>query len=197
MSLYPTAGPPAPDGSAAGAWQRSPRDVACERSVFWQNIVQQTLASLPFAAAQQPELLDGRVAVLTKGGERIPIRSVHPVFACSVRSDNARERSLSLAVQCTIFRIETPSGEAFTLPLEEIRAIHTISDDLMKQIQEQAEQTAGDLADQASGKSDRPFGFAAFTSLAKQADEESEPPVAEPADAHEPGAKPRKKGDSA
>jgi len=158
--------------------RKTPSEIASERRVFWQNVVQQTLSSLSLAAVDRPEVLDGRVAVLTRGGERIPIHAVHPVFACSVRTGDARMRALALSVQCTVFRIETPTGETFTLPLEEIRAVHTISDELMQQIQEQAELAAGELINQEEGEdAAAPFGFAAFTSMAKQRHGEQDAPT--------------------
>lgn len=114
-----------------------------------------------------PEMpLDGRMAVLTKGGERIPIADVRPMLACSVPGTEA-ERALSIDVQCTIFQIVAPSGEVFTLPLSEIRAIHAISEGLMQKLQEASREqdaAAGRAGDDPDAK---PFGFAAFTSLAQ------------------------------
>jgi len=122
-------------------------------------------AELPPGA--HPDMpLDGRMAVLTKGGERIPIADVRPMLACSVPGTDA-ERALSIDVQCTIFQIVAPSGEVFTLPLHEIRAIHAISEELMQKLQE-----ASRNQDAAAGRSGddpdtKPFGFAAFTSMAQ------------------------------
>lgn len=116
---------------------------------------------------EHPEMpLDGRVAILTKGGERIPIADVRPMLACSVPGTEA-ERALSIDVQCTIFQIVAPSGEVFTLPLHEIRAIHAISEDLMDKLREASRRQ--DAAAGRAGDADdsKPFGFAAFTSLAR------------------------------
>lgn len=161
--------------SPAPPLRRSAQDIEAERRLFWRNLVQQTLTSLPLVASSKPELLDGRVAILTRGGERIPIRAVHPLLACSVNTaGDPAARALSLSVQCTVFRVETPSGEAFTLPLHEIRAIHTLSDELMRELQQQAEKAADQAAQQEGAV---PFGFAAFTSLARQRRDEQAPPA--------------------
>lgn len=119
------------------------------------------------APGSHPDMpLDGRVAILTRGGERIPIADVRPMLACSVPGSQA-DRALSVDVQCTIFQIVAPSGEVFTLPLHEIRAIHAISEELMDRLREAARKQ-----DRAAGKpgdadDSKPFGFAAFTSLAQ------------------------------
>lgn len=119
-------------------------------------------------AGAHPSLpLDGRVAVLTRGGERIPIADVRPMLACSVPGTDA-ERALSIDVQCTIFQIVAPSGEVFTLPLQEIRALHAISEELMDRLKSAArrqDEGAGRSGDDPDSK---PFGFAAFTSLAQR-----------------------------
>ncbi len=134
------------------------------RSVFWQNVVRELLVGLPALAARHPQMMDGRIAVLTRAGERIPIGGVEPLFPCSVSSPETMQ--LCMAVQCTVFNIRTPTGEVFTLPLEEIRGVHTLTEDLIRQIEQAAKQVAGEDADE-------PFGFAAFTSLAKQAQNKS------------------------
>lgn len=122
-------------------------------------------APAPGAHPDMP--LDGRVAVLTKAGERIPIADVRPLLACSVPGTEA-ERALSIDVQCTIFQIVAPSGEVFTLPLHEIRGIHALSESLMERLRESSRRQ-----DEASGRpgdadDSKPFGFAAFTSLARK-----------------------------
>jgi hypothetical protein len=110
--------------------------------------------------------LDGRMAVLTRGGERIPIADVRPLLACSVPGTDA-ERALSIDVQCTIFQIVAPSGEVFTLPLHEIRAIHAISEDLMARLARAAHQQDAQSGRPGDDPDAKPFGFAAFTSLAR------------------------------
>jgi len=111
--------------------------------------------------------LDGRVAILTKDGERIPIADVRPLLACSVPGTQA-ERDLSVDVQCTIFQIVAPSGEVFTLPLHEIRAIHAITEDLMDRLKEQSRKQDAAAGRPGDADDSKPFGFAAFTSLANQ-----------------------------
>ncbi len=108
-------------------------------------------------------LFDGRLAVITALGQRIPIAEVHPLFACGVPGPKG-ETWLSTAVECTVFEITTPGGEVFTLPVHEIRAIHALTDELMRAIEEQ-------IGGQGVGEEDgAPFGFAAFTSLARSGD---------------------------
>lgn len=130
------------------------------RHLFWQNVVQQMLTSFPQRAAENPDLADGRVAVLTHHGERIGIKSVNPLFACSVPGRSG-ERALSLAVQCTVFEIHTPEGQVYTLPLEEIRAVHCLTEGLIDELQKLAGSAVSDTDSE-------PFGFSAFTSLARQ-----------------------------
>lgn len=130
------------------------------RTVFWQNVVREMLVALPALASTHPQVLDGRIAILTRGGERIPIAGVEALFPCSLAAPETIQ--LCMAVQCTVFNIRTPTGEVFTLPLEEIRAIHSLTDELVRQIEEAVEGLNAE-GEQA------PFGFAAFTSLARQA----------------------------
>lgn len=130
------------------------------RTVFWQNVVREMLVALPGLASRHPQIMDGRIALLTRGGERIPVAGVEPLFPCSIAAPETIQ--LCMAVQCTVFNILTPTGEVFTLPLEEIRSIHTLTDELIREI-ERAVESGSD-----EGGSE-PFGFAAFTSLARQA----------------------------
>lgn len=129
------------------------------RTVFWQNVVREMLVALPALGAAHPQVMDGRIALLTRGGERIPIAGVEPLFPCSVAAPETIQ--LCMAVQCTVFNIRTPSGEVFTVPLEEIRAVHSLSDELVRQLEQAVEEISG-------GGNGEPFGFAAFTSLAAQ-----------------------------
>lgn len=149
------------------------------REVFWHNVVREILNTLSAAAsssgrlkasasgaamsaAPTDEVFDGRMAVITRLGQRIPIADVFPVFACSV-SRTKRDRMLSADVQCTVFQIHTPGGEVYTLPVHEIVAIHSLSEELLARMEEAAEM--GEDPDAMPGES--PFGFAAYTSLAK------------------------------
>lgn len=143
------------------------------RHLFWHNVMRQILMSLSVQClnlqhgerkeGESPDpgaqLFDGRLAVLTQAGERIPIGAVHPVLACGINtSDEAR--SLSMAVECTVFQIRTPAGEVYTLPLHEMRAFHALTPELMAQLEAAAASAEGSEATDTG-----PFGFAAFTSL--------------------------------
>ena len=111
-----------------------------------------------------PELFDGRMAILTHGGERIPIGEVYPMLACGINGDMA-DRAVSQAVECSIFQILTPSGELYTVPVHEIRAFHALTPELMRKLEE-----AGRVnRSRRRGAEDRemPFGFEAYTSLAR------------------------------
>lgn len=106
---------------------------------------------------------DGRMAVITQLGVRIAIADVYPLFACSV-GETSLERALSEDVQCSVFQIRTPQGEVHTLPVHEIRSFHSLSEELMRQIA-----AASSRADQSGVKTTVPFGFGAYTSLARAA----------------------------
>lgn len=121
--------------------------------------------SKELATAKSPpaptDPFDGRLAVIVGNGTRIPIAAVFPLFACGVPG-SAAERSLSGAVECTVFQIHTPSGEVYTLPLHEIRGFHALSDELMAELVK-----AGQEQQESEDEPEKPFGFAAFTSLAR------------------------------
>lgn len=190
LAAVPT--PPA-GGHATGL---SPSYVHGVRELFWQNVIREMLTSLSMAgmardaaveAAEhravrttidtaegriaeshiQPEpppddLFDGRLAIMTTTGTRIPIGRVMPLFACGIDT-SSRERSLSVAVECTVFQVVTPTGEVYTLPLHEIRGFHALTPQLVEALRTQA------MAASAEPDADEPFGFAAFTSLAREA----------------------------
>lgn len=158
---------------------RDPRSTLALRELFWHNVMREMLTSLSVMAmnrSQEPydpemekamrETFDGRLAIITTYGARIAIAEVHPVFACSVPSSQA-DRDRSAAVQCTVFQIRTPNGESHTLPLHEIRGFHALTEELMQQIEKMA------LMHQhgEGSKGEEPFGFAAFTSLGRDAGE--------------------------
>ncbi len=134
--------------------------LAESRTLFWQNVVREILLTFPLLASERPEVADGRIGLLTHAGERIPLGAVEPMFPCSIASPQAMQ--LCMAVQATVFNIRTPTGEVFTLPLHEIRAVHSLTDELMKELEEEARRLNTD----AEGA--EPFGFAAYTSLARQ-----------------------------
>jgi len=125
------------------------------------------------AEIEEASLFDGRLAVITTLGNRIPIADVHPLFACGV-THNSDARSLATAVECTVFQIRTPPGEVFTLPLSEIRGFHSLSPELIEKLQRQAEAQLNHMSGGPDEENQQPFGFAAFTSLA-QANAESDP----------------------
>ena len=118
-----------------------------------------TDGSPPSQTPTPDDMFDGRLAVVTRFGDRIPIAEVFPLFACGI-GDTSGKRALSVAVECTIFQIKTPSNEVYTLPLHEIRGFHALSPEIMKQLEESTRSRGSGL------DKDAPFGFAAFTSLA-------------------------------
>ncbi len=142
--------------------------LAESRTLFWQNVVREILLTFPLLANERPEVADGRIAILTHAGERIPLAAVEPLFPCSIASPHAMQ--LCLAVQATVYNVRTPTGEVFTIPLHEIRAIHSLTDELMRELEDEARRlnTGADGAE--------PFGFAAYTSLARQQSAESRGP---------------------
>ncbi len=87
----------------------------------------------------------------------------------------APERDASAAVQCTVFRVQTPGGEVFTLPVQEIRGLHTMTPELIENLQKAAE-NEDEEEGQTEGRSSETAGFAAYASLPK--------PVTEPAPDH-------------
>lgn len=141
------------------------RDV---RHIFWQNVIQQVLTAFNRQAAANPALMDGRMAILTHGGERVALKAVHPLFACTVNV-SPHDRALSELVQCTVFEIHTPGGEVVTMPLEEIRGLHVLTEELAEQLKAAAGGADADAEDDSE-----PFGFAAFTTLARQRRAEAE-----------------------
>lgn len=163
-----------------GAHAGSMADLAAARELFWNNVVREMLTSLSVMTLQRAQgdaatgsMFDGRMAVVTTQGKRIPIAAVTPLLACGFAGTDA-ERALSIALECTVFQIHTPAGEVFTVPLHEIRAVHSLSDELLRRMRQSARGQAGD------GEEHEPFGFAAFTSLAKarrQFDEQPAPPI--------------------
>ncbi len=165
--------------------------VTAARELFWQNVIREMLTSLSVLCASRDkdksvaavdaaglpvpvkgDLFDGRLAVVTSLGQRIPIAAVSPLFACGIQTSDA-DRALSMAVECTVFQINTPGGEVFTIPLHEIRGFHSLSEELIDQLKD-ASTTSAD-----SGQTE-PFGFAAYTSLARTnlpTDGQSRPPM--------------------
>jgi hypothetical protein len=153
---------PKPANGRASVLQMAPEQFVALRDLFWHNVVREMLTGLMVVAEKRPELLDGRFAVLTQGGERIPIAQVTPVFGMSMRG-NAAEQQASTAVQMTVFRVATPDGEVFTLPVHEIRGFHELTPELLARLQQ-----AEDMEETSAGDGQsRPFGLAAFQALPK------------------------------
>ncbi|HYE03533.1 MAG TPA: hypothetical protein VD963_09905 [Phycisphaerales bacterium] len=144
------------------------------RELFWNNVVREMLAALAALPTERPEqareVFDGRMAVITKQNARIPIAEIVPLFAFGMANGGVSAEALE-AVEYTVFRVRTPAGEMYTLPLHEIRGIHSMTPELLKQLEQRAIQNVTD-EDQERG----PFGFAAFVRREPPA-----PPHAEPA----------------
>jgi hypothetical protein len=168
----------------------TPTETQAFREVFWQNVLREMLVSLivakseprassnPPAGEEAQAMSDGRIGLVTNQGQRIPIARVFPVFAATVEQ-NPRLIQLSDVLQCTVFQIETPSGEVYTLPLHEIRGMHAISEQTMEQMAQKArKQRPRKNAEEAE-----PFGFAAFTSLARASGGSRQPEESGPAGA--------------
>jgi hypothetical protein len=171
----------------------TPSETEAFREVFWQNVIREMLVSLivaqneakaepttpsvPQAEDAQP-MSDGRIGIVTNQGQRIPIARVFPVFAATF-DQNPRMIQLSDALQCTVFQIETPSGEVYTLPLHEIRGMHAVSEHTMEQMAQKArKQRPRKAAEEAE-----PFGFAAFTSIARSSGASQRPEESGPSGA--------------
>jgi len=149
-----TAGAPAEDAGAGGAALQL-------REIFWQNVLREALVSLPAAAAERPELLDGRFAILTRAGERIAVKAIRPLLAVSL-PETDEDLAMSQILQCTVFQVLTPAGEEYTLPLHEIRALHSVSEDLAAELERQAQRLLG------TGAEREPFGFAAYKAMVER-----------------------------
>jgi len=161
---------PAPTGKAAAKQpaKRAARpltlddleSIASVRELFWSNVIREMLVSLATAHANKDgnDIFDGRLAVVTSLGERIPIADVKPVMNYGV-NDAGLGRQLSAMLQCTVFQIITPAGEVYTLPVHEIRGFHSMSEELLRQIEA--------AAPKPESEGEQPFGFAAFTSLSR------------------------------
>jgi hypothetical protein len=153
-----------PNAQATGqTGLQDPRVVAHTRTLFWQNVVREMLNDLSIMCQTRPDLFDGRFGIVTNQGVRVGIKHIFPLFACSIPGTNW-EREASVAVQCTVFRIATPDGEIYTLPVHEVAAVHSMTPELIEQMAK-AEREAEGEEDGETEK--RPFGLAAFTALPK------------------------------
>lgn len=153
----------------------TPERLQAMRELFWQNVIREILASLvvlslrlsakggtPSDAAGPAgeDALDGRLGLITTLGQRIPIARIFPVFSASV-GRSPQQITLSAILESTVFQVHTPGGEVYTLPIQEVRGFHALTESLMDQL-EQSSRAAGDGEERKE-----PFGFAAFTSLAR------------------------------
>lgn len=165
--------------------------VGTARQLFWSNVLKEILASLCVASARFAEdaarrpappapgadggtaeltgdqldaarIFDGRLAIITTWGARIPVGAISPVMNASSARGGAR--ALAQAVEWTVFQIRTPEGDVWTLPLHEIRAFHSLTEQLMQDLQAAAREEQDDAGE---GEGSTPFGFKAFTSLAR------------------------------
>ncbi len=119
------------------------------------------------------DLFDGRMGVITTLGQRIPIADIIPVFACSM-PNTAPDRSRANDVQCTVFRITTPTGESYTLPISQIIGVHSLTEALIEQLEDAANE-------EESREEERiPFGFGAYTSLARSEEDDEQTEQFEP-----------------
>ncbi|MBA4029290.1 MAG: hypothetical protein C0475_09205 [Planctomyces sp.] len=160
-----------PVGTAVTAL--SPERTLATQTLFWHNVAREMLTALSAMSMNQTDRreLDGRIAILTQAGERIPIAAISPLFACGVPTGDM-ERDLSIAVECSVFRVTTPAGEVFTIPLHQVRAIHALTDELVHELEELQRGQRGE-----GTPGNEPFGFAAFRSLTQQ----SRPAQSDPA----------------
>lgn len=164
----------------------TPTQTKAYRELFWQNFIREVLVSLIAAqtqiaqeASENPSkdqngtgeaMSDGRMGIITEQGQRIPIARIFPVFAQSMEvcDEHApREVELAQILQCTIFQVETPAGEVYTLPLHEIRAFHAFSEKLLEQLANKARKQRPRKSEPEQSE---PFGFAAFTRTARSSE---------------------------
>lgn len=74
-----------------------------------------------------------------------------------------------MVVESTVFRIHTPDGEVYTFPIHEIRGLASLTDELIKQL-EQASMNRTRPETEAPG----PFGFAAFKAQSEEPEEKEQ-----------------------
>lgn len=133
----------------------------------------------PQGPSFDPSLFDGRLAVVTRAGERVAIADVFPLYACGI--SHPGQHSVAHAVECTVFQIRTPGGHVYTLPLHEIRCFHALTPELMAKLERVERRRRRGRSGEASR---HPFGFAAYTSLIKglpdALEEVMEPPSEHP-----------------
>lgn len=153
------------------------KTVETARKLFWGNVLREILCALCMESMKRqhadsppaPEqhtvdvgsdpskIFDGRLAIITSWGARLPIAAIEPVLGVGpARGATA----MSVAVECTVFQVRTTGGDVWTLPLHEIRGFHALTEQIMQALATAAEEEEGDQEQQR-----RPFGFKAFASL--------------------------------
>lgn len=163
--------PPATGASPIGA-MAGLDDLGLESDEAGEEADGESTFDVPVTVGKEPgNMFDGRLAVITSLGQRVPIAEVHPVFGCGVPGPNGAN-PLSMIVECSVFEIRTPGGEVYTLPIHEIKAFHALTPELVEEIGRSA-------GLEGSGDAEKPFGFAAFTSLARNQGTLSEVPFVE------------------
>lgn len=140
---------------------QDPCVISHTRTLFWHNVVREMLNDLSIMCQTRPDLFDGRFGIVTSQGVRVGIKNIFPLFACSIPGTDW-ERESSVAVQCTVFRIATPDGEIYTLPVHEIVTVHSMTPELIEQMAKAEREAEGDDAEETEK---RPFGLAAFHAL--------------------------------
>ncbi|HEX8876342.1 MAG TPA: hypothetical protein VF777_06305 [Phycisphaerales bacterium] len=170
-----SAGPPQvtqPEAAVGVPLSTDPRQTKLYREMLWHNVLREMLCALSMETAQadaqgKTRMLDGRIAVINFRGERIQIAAVRPLISFGV-GNTAQERALSMMLQGSVFQIVTPEGDVYTLPLHEIRGLHALSEGIMNALEQRTAEP-----DQPT----QPFGFAAFTSIARGVNDKPIPPA--------------------
>lgn len=201
----PSKGPSGATLSRAVPRGLSAGEVGTYREVFWQNVVRDILVELAMLCSLKPRgeakgerkgaekhaerhgedevvydaaLFDGRMGVVLQSGERISIAHVQLLLAAG--AVGIEDRAIAMAVDSTVFQITTPEGHLLTVPVQQVRAFHAVSPELMEQLQKRAARASrGPRARRENEVV--PFGFAAFTSLARGESPDGEKPSELPA----------------
>jgi hypothetical protein len=151
----------------------TPERLSALRELFWQNVIREILASLVVLSLKLTakggtatnvdgdDALDGRLGLITTQGQRIPIARIFPVFSASV-GRSPSQITLSTILESSVFQVHTPGGEVYTLPIQDVRGFHALTEALMDQVEKNSRTPPTDGQER-----NEPFGFAAFTSLAR------------------------------
>lgn len=153
------------------ALAHDPATALAMRQLFWFNVVREMLTAMAVRTSEaqraaesgaMPEgagaPLNGQMSIITRLGARLPVAAVIPMVAANPAA-RGEAKALAMLVQCSVFQIVTTDGEQWILPIHEVASFQAIS-----------EQAAADIERaNLAARDDRgePFGFAAFTSLAR------------------------------